>query len=133
MPGNQQFAASALRGRRVLIVEDEMLVAMEIESLLRREGCAVVGPAPTVARALALLDQERPDAALLDLNLNGQAATPVAAALIKDGVPFVLVTGYSEEQMRELGLRHAARVGKPVNERELLRVLTWQLETSIPS
>jgi CheY-like chemotaxis protein len=130
MVGNQQFPDSALRGSRVLIVEDEMLVAMELESLLRREGCAVVGPARTVGRALALLDQQRPDAVLLDFNLNGQAATPVAAALRKDGVPFVLVTGYGEAQMHEPELRHAPRVDKPVNERELINVLTRQLETN---
>ena len=119
----------ALEGRRILIVEDEMLVGMELESLLQRQGCTALGPAPTVARALDLLEDERPDAVLLDLNLNGQSATPIAQALLARDVPFVLVTGYGEAQSSEPELRHAARVHKPVDHRQLLRVLTQLLET----
>jgi hypothetical protein len=52
-----------LRGRSVLVVEDEMLVAMELESLLEQQGCAVLGPAKAAVSALALLDREQPDAA----------------------------------------------------------------------
>jgi CheY-like chemotaxis protein len=119
----------ALEGCRVLIVEDEMLVGMELESLLHRLGCTALGPAPTVARALDLLEDERPDAALLDLNLNGQSATQIAQALSARDVPFVLVTGYGEAQSSEPELLHAARVDKPVNHRQLVRVLTQLLET----
>jgi DNA-binding response OmpR family regulator len=85
-----------LQGWCVLVVEDEMLIAMELESLLERRGCAVLGPAKTVGRALALPDRERPDAALLDLDLNGHPVTAVAAALTAQDVPFVLVTWYGE-------------------------------------
>jgi DNA-binding response OmpR family regulator len=120
---------SALQGRRVLIVEDEMLVALEIEDLLQQQGCVVLGPAPRVNRALTLLDRERPDAALLDLNLRGELATPVAAELSAQGVPFVLVTGYGKMQSREPELRDAPRVDKPVHHRELLRVLAQVLES----
>jgi CheY-like chemotaxis protein len=101
----QALANEALRGCHVLVVEDEMLVGMELESLLERQGCAVIGPASTVGRALALLDHEQVDAALLDLNLNGEPATPVAAALTTQGVPFVLVTGYREAQSSEPSCR----------------------------
>ena len=118
----------ALEGCCVLIVEDEMLVGMELESLLQRQGCTTLGPAPTVARALALLDQEQPDAALLDLNLNGQPATEVARDLSAREVPFVLVTGYGEAQSSEPELRDAPRVDKPVNHRLLVRALTQLLE-----
>src|SRR4051794_39554580 len=89
---------SPLRGRCVLVVEDEMLVAMELECVLRERGCAVVGPAATVTRALALIDEGRPDAAVLDLNLSGRSALPVAAALNGRDVPFLVVSGYSEPQ-----------------------------------
>ena len=119
----------ALDGCRVLIVEDEMLVGMELESLLERQGCTALGPAPTVARALALLDEEQPDAAILDLNLNGQPATEVARELSARDVPFVLVTGYGEAQSPEPELRDAPRVDKPVNHRLLVRALTQLLET----
>jgi CheY-like chemotaxis protein len=129
----QARTGDALRGRRVLVIEDEMLVAMEFESLLRRQGCAVVGPASTVDRALALLEHEQPDAALLDLNLNGEPATPVAVALKTRGVPFILVTGYGEAQSSEPELQGAPRVDKPVNHDALVRALARVIEAGSPS
>ena len=126
-------AGEGLRGRRVLVVEDEMLVAMEFEGLLRRQGCVVVGSASTVDRALALLDHDQPDAALLDLNLNGEPATAVAVALKTRGVPFVLVTGYGEAQSSEPELQGAPRVDKPVNHDALVRALTRVMEAGSPS
>jgi CheY-like chemotaxis protein len=112
------------------VVEDEMLVVMELESLLERQGCVVIGPASNVGRALALLEQEQVDVALLDLNLNGEPATPVAAALTTQCVPFVLVTGYSGSQSSEPELQHAARVDKPVNYQDLVRALAHVLEAA---
>ena len=70
-----------LSGRRILVVEDEFRLAMELEALLERHGCLVLGPVPTVDRALAMLDGEPPELVLLDVNLKGERATPVAAAL----------------------------------------------------
>lgn len=116
-----QGVTEVLRGRRVMIVEDEMLVAMELESLLLEQGCSVVGPAPSAARALALLKEELPDAAILDVNLNGHTAMPVAEALSEQGVPFLLATGYSQALQPEL--RDAPRVDKPVDHDRLVRVL----------
>ena len=118
-----QDTGEVLRGRRVMIVEDEMLVAMEMESLLADQGCAVVGPAATVDRALALLAQEKPEAAILDVNLDGTTAAPVAAALKAQGVPFVLATGYGDAQPLQPELKDAPRVDKPVNHGELMRTL----------
>ena len=126
-------AGEGLRGRRVLVVEDEMLVAMEFEGLLRRQGCVVVGSASTVDRALALLDHDQPDAALLDLNLNGEPATAVAVALKTRGVPFVLVTGYGEAQSSEPELQGAPRVDKPVNHYALVRALAQVIDAGSPS
>ena len=110
-------------GLRVLVVEDELILAMELERLLAGLGHAVLGPVPTVGRALRLLAWQRPDAALLDVNLGGESATPVAAALLERGVPFVLVTGYGGEQLKEAVLRDARRLGKPVDGRRLGRLL----------
>ncbi|HEU4906824.1 MAG TPA: response regulator [Solirubrobacterales bacterium] len=126
-------AGEALRGRRVLVIEDDMLIAMEFESLLQRQGCAVVGPASTVDRALALLDHDQPDAALLDLNLNGESASAVAVALRTRGVPFVLVTGYGEAQSSEPELQGAPRVDKPVNHDALVRALARVMDAGSPS
>jgi DNA-binding response OmpR family regulator len=88
-----------LRGRRVLVVEDEMLLAMEFDTVLRGQGCIVLGPVATVGRALTLIDEATPeappDAAILDLNLRGHSSLPVAAALNGRKVPFLVVSGYS--------------------------------------
>jgi CheY-like chemotaxis protein len=88
--------SSPLAGLRLLVVEDEALVAMLIEDLLRDLGCTVVGPVGSVARALALLRREAIDGALLDVNLGKERSYPVADALAARGVPFVFLTGYAE-------------------------------------
>jgi DNA-binding NarL/FixJ family response regulator len=109
-----------------MVVEDEMLVAMELEALLLEQGCSVVGPAPNAARALALLEEELPDVAILDVNLNGHTAMPVAEALSEHGVPFLLATGYSQTLQPEL--KDAPRVDKPVDHDRLVRILAELLE-----
>jgi PAS domain S-box-containing protein len=82
-----------LAGARILIVEDAVLLALELETGLQEAGATVVGPAYELDEALALLDQKI-DAAVLDANLNGQSVTPVAEVLAQRGVPFVFATGY---------------------------------------
>jgi CheY-like chemotaxis protein len=119
-----------LAGRRVLVVEDEFLLAMELEALLKEHGCEVLGPAPTVEWALALIYDGKPDLALLDVNLKGLRAAPVAAALRDRGVPFVLITGYGSEQLREAELRAAPRLDKPINSRDLRRAVARALEAA---
>ena len=86
---------ASLKGARVLIVEDAVLLALELETGLSEAGAEVIGPAYELDEALALLDQPI-DAAVLDANLNGHAVTPVAEALHRRGVPFVFATGYGE-------------------------------------
>jgi two-component SAPR family response regulator len=122
-----------LAGRRVLIVEDEFLLAMELEALLKRDGCEVLGPASTVEWALALIYNDEPDLALLDVNLKGVRATPVAAALRERGVPFVVITGYGEAQLGEPELRAAPRIEKPVNARDLRRAVARAVEAAAAS
>lgn len=86
---------TSLKGARVLIVEDAVLLALELELGLSDAGAEVIGPAYELEEALALLD--RPiDAAVLDANLNGRSVTPVAEALHARRVPFVFATGYGE-------------------------------------
>jgi CheY-like chemotaxis protein len=88
---------ASLTGRRVLVVEDEALVAMLIEQILEDLGCVVVGPAISVAEGLALAGGSEPiDAALLDVNLGGERVFPVAEALERLGVPLAFSTGYGE-------------------------------------
>ena len=85
---------AALAGVRVLVVEDEFLVAVLIEEMLESAGCVVIGPIPRVPEALDAVDHDACDAAVLDINLAGERIDPVAAALSKRNVPFMFVTGY---------------------------------------
>ena len=86
-----------LQGRRVLVVEDESLVAMLLETILEDMGCTPVGPASNIDEGEALARGEAElDAALLDVNVAGRQVFPVAAALKARGVPFVFSTGYGE-------------------------------------
>ena len=83
-----------LCGKRVLVVEDELLVVMLIEDMLDDAGCVVVGPYTRVADAVAAARIEAVDAALLDVNVAGEKVFPVAYELERRGVPFLFVTGY---------------------------------------
>ena len=86
-----------LSGRRVLVVEDESLVAMLLETILEDMGCTPIGPASTVDEAEVMArDTVNLDAALLDVNVSGRQVFPVASALKARGIPFVFSTGYGE-------------------------------------
>jgi CheY-like chemotaxis protein len=89
-----------LSGRRVLVVEDEMLVVMMIEDMLADLGCKSVTSAATVDKSLALINAQVFDAAILDINLNGNDSRPVAEALSARGVPFVYSTGNTDHGLR---------------------------------
>ena len=82
--------------RRILVVEDEMLIGMLLEDMLTDMGYVVVGLVSRVNEALAAVQRETFDFAILDVHLNGQAVFPVAEALIERGIPFVFATGYGE-------------------------------------
>jgi len=84
----------ALLGRRILFVDDEPLVAMLVEDLLREAGAEVVGPATTLSSGLDLVRAGGIDGAVLDVNLDGVLVYPLAEALALASVPFVFVTGY---------------------------------------
>ncbi len=90
---------SSLAGCRVLVVEDEMMVAWALEDMLLDWSCTVVGPAGRVDKALTMLDAEVIEMALLDVSLDGVKSYPVADALAVRGKPFVLLTGYGRESL----------------------------------
>lgn len=102
-------------GRSVLVVEDEALVALDMEETLKAAGLHVMGPAASVAEAMALLEAGTPDAAILDLNLRGELVTPVARKLREIGVPFVLATAYNHLRSdEEQAFSGVANLGKPL-------------------
>jgi CheY-like chemotaxis protein len=112
-----------LSSRRILVVEDEMMVLMLIEDMLADLGCESVIAAATNDQALALIDTQVFDAAMLDMNLNGNKSHDVADALAARGVPFVFSTGYSALDMRD-GYRDRPVLKKPFPYEELVEVLT---------
>ena len=123
-----QMEREDLAGARVLVVEDEFVIALEVEVLLRDFGCEVLGPVPSVVRALELLGRERPDAAPLDLDLLDGMAVPVAELLASMGVPFALVTAYDPTPVEAPALRGVPHLGKPVGHDTLRRMLAALLD-----
>ncbi len=90
---------SQIAAKRVLVVEDEYLVAMDMSAYLEAAGAQVVGPASNVNAALEALAHTELDGAILDINLRGELAYPVADALAARGIPFVFTTGYGPRTM----------------------------------
>jgi CheY-like chemotaxis protein len=85
---------------RILVVEDEFFLVMDLERDLAKAGAVVIGPAPSVDQALAVIGSEpQIDAAVLDVNLMGETAYPVADELLARGIPFVFATGYGEGEL----------------------------------
>lgn len=84
--------------KTVLIVEDEFLIAMDLQLLLEGHGWRVMGPVATVGEALALLEVELPCVALLDVNLGTELVTPVAWALKENGIPFAVASAYARPE-----------------------------------
>lgn len=90
---------SAGKPRRILVVEDEMLVAMLIEDMLTQLGHTVVGPVAHLEPALKAAEHEAVDAALLDVNLDGRSVYPVAEVLRARAIPLAFVTGYDSDSL----------------------------------
>ena len=90
-----------LKGLRVVVVEDETLLAMLLEDMLAELGCEVLWTAHRVGRALDLVAQSEPDAAVLDVNIAGDEVYPVAHALAARNIPFIFATGYGARGLDE--------------------------------
>lgn len=104
----------SLHDCRVLVVEDEYMLADELQRELTRVGAVVLGPVPSVGMALDLLAREADlDGAVLDVNLGGELVYPVADALTERSIPFIFVTGY-DAQVLPPRFAHVPRCGKPV-------------------
>ncbi|EAR50847.1 response regulator [Oceanicola granulosus HTCC2516] len=103
----------------VLVVDDEALLAMELEMVLDEAGFEVLGPAGSVSDALALIGGEHIDAAVLDVNLHDERSDDIADSLEACDVPFVFLTGHTREALPERH-RHRPLIAKPFRESELL-------------
>ncbi len=119
--------ARSLKGLRVLVVEDDYLISMLFDDMLKSAGCVVVGPLPRLADALEAAVKESCDAAVLDVNLGGERVYPVAKILAQRHVPFVFVTGYSGDALpREYA--EQPRIAKPFKAAQLLGALSNLIE-----
>lgn len=104
-----------LEGRRILVVEDEYLIAEEVTALIQAAGATVLGPVSTVVEALDLMETEAViDCAVLDMNINGEKVFPVADALASRNVPFVFTTGYGADSIPPR-YAHVALCEKPLD------------------
>ena len=112
-----------LSGRRILVVEDEMLILMMIEGILEDLGCRSVTSAATVKKAVALIESEFFDAAMLDMNLGSEDSSRVADALSERGVPFFYSTGNDRRDMAADARDHAV-LYKPYREADLIAAIT---------
>jgi CheY-like chemotaxis protein len=113
-----------LKGCRVLVVEDEFFIADDLVQALQDLGAQVLGPVPTREQALEQLSAGgRIDLAVLDVNLQGEMAFPVADALSERGVPFVLATGYAQASLPPR-FGHVPHWEKPFDPEALVRALS---------
>jgi DNA-binding response OmpR family regulator len=115
-------AEGALRGRRILIVEDESMVIMLLEDFLTDIGCTVVGVASRIDQASAQAAAPTFDAAILDVNLNGQQTFALARDIIGGGRAVVFATGYGASTLPP-DLRHVPVLQKPFHQQDLERTL----------
>jgi light-regulated signal transduction histidine kinase (bacteriophytochrome)/CheY-like chemotaxis protein len=115
---------ASMRGLRVLMVEDQLLIAMDVETMLSREGAASVETASSVKEALRALTVLKPDVAILDVNLGNGSSMPVAHALMELGIPFVFATGYGETSLIPAALGDVPIVRKPYDLTSLVTALT---------
>jgi CheY-like chemotaxis protein len=119
----------SLEGKRVLVVEDEALIAMLTCDYLEELGCSITGPFANVEKALAAIEAEAVDLAVLDINLgNGRTSFPVAKALSERSTPFMFVTGYGIGGASE-EFPDARVLAKPFSDAQLAKELAALLES----
>jgi len=111
-----------LAGKRVLIVEDEPIIALLLEDMIDELGMTVSARASTLAEARELAEAPSFDAAILDINLHGQMSYPAAELLARQGVPLVFVSGYARDRMPPL-LANAPLVPKPYQPHQIAAAL----------
>ncbi len=117
-----------LGGARVLIVEDEYYLADDLSRALREAGAQVVGPVGSLTEAQAAVDERAFDCAVLDMNLRGDAAFPIADRLGEEGIPFVIATGYNSIALPDR-FRDVPRVEKPFDTRQVVEAIPALMNT----
>ena len=122
-------AHTPLEGKRVLIVEDELVIGLELATILEATKVQVIGPANTLSAGRALIAKETLDAALLDINLGGERAEELAKELARARVPFAFLTGYGRETLPPT-FQATALIAKPFHAEHILSELRHLLSGS---
>jgi CheY-like chemotaxis protein len=112
---------------RVLIIEDETLIALLLEDMLTDLGCTILGSASSVDAAIEILDRTPPGVAVLDINLGGEKSYAVAEALAKRGVPFIFSTGYADGRL-DAPWQDRPMLQKPFGQEQLAKALEAALK-----
>jgi DNA-binding response OmpR family regulator len=110
------------RRPRILIVDDEPMIAIDLESVLLDEGFEIAGIAGNLEKALSIVESGVFDVAIIDANLNGVSAAPIAVAMAARGLPFLVLSGYALEQLAT-ALRAGGYLQKPANPAQIVKVL----------
>jgi CheY-like chemotaxis protein len=121
-------SSSRFQGLRILVVEDEYLIAIELADWLQDAGAEVVGPVGTVSQAMSFIADPagKLAAATLDINLGGARDFPVADALRAKGIPFVFCTGYDLQRIPQ-AYRQEQCLEKPIDRAKFMDALTREL------
>lgn len=128
---DQAKESARLKGLKVLVVEDQLIMAMTLEEMLRALGCAVVWHASGVTDALAMIRDHRPDLAVVDLYLSREPAYPIARWLDSERIPFVFLKGYGRRTILGDWASRPA-IQKPFSVRALQSKLEAALEPDQP-
>lgn len=115
------------RNARILVVEDEALIAMDLQALLEEAGYQVLGPANSSEAALAIIDKDAPDVALLDVNLGSSDAFGVATVLLERNTEVIFLTGHTAHKLPQAH-RHLPLVSKPYLPQVLLQAVERALQ-----
>jgi CheY-like chemotaxis protein len=121
-----------VRGAKILVVEDQYLIADEVCRLLKDWGVRIVGPASTIEAALDFLAHDRIDAAILDINMRGQKVYPAAEELRRQGIPFLFLSAYDSQAVRA-DFRDCVFLEKPFSEGRLCSALQSLIATDLPT
>lgn len=115
-----------LTGLKILVVEDNFMIASSLKRMLQSWGCDVLGPVPSVEEAVQIIEDDDISGGILDINIRGGTSAPVAARLRNKGLPFIFITGYSSPHLLPDELLEAQRLHKPLTDTVLRSILEEQ-------
>ncbi|MDG2095056.1 MAG: hypothetical protein P8J89_07265 [Phycisphaerales bacterium] len=112
---------------KILVVEDAFLIGMDLKMSLEEMGFEVLGPVPTSARALDILERDGCDGAILDVSLGRETSESVADYMVSHGIPFFFLTGYSRNNINDPSLQDKPLYHKPMNRESLGQAVATHL------